>query len=185
MAEKIVDLLLGAAPLAGLGPLIPLTSKVATPGYAPNPTAGTDQGNTPNRTAVLTLRNDAGTVQVITVNRPNPGMAGIGAAGGAENAQEIGADGVAFAFDSKFTYAAFANHNWIVEIAGYLCVYDAAPGPNIDPLAGVVEFTVIDNGGVLQVQIGDGTNIPVAGTRINVFQADPLKQVMLADALNA
>lgn len=177
MAEKIVDLLEGVAtPLTGVGPLIKLQNALAQDPPPPNTVKGTHKGNVPYRQAVLTLRNGAGTVAVYTVKRPNPKMAGVGATGGAENAQSIRCDGVNHQYVSKFDFAAFALHNWIVELNGKVLTYAVAP-------ADLDEFTVADVGGKLQVQVGDGDPLPLG--EIAVIKATPLKATILSDALNA
>jgi len=177
MAEILVDILEDAAsPLTGVGNLIKLQNVLAQDPPPPNTVKGTHKGNTPYRQAILTLRNGAGTVAVYTVGRPNPKMAGVGASGSAENAQSIRCDGVNHQYLTKFDYAAFSLHNWIVELEGKVLKYDATP-------ADLTEFSVADVGGKLQVTIGDGDPLPLG--EISVIKATPLKKTILSDALNA
>jgi hypothetical protein len=176
MAEKIVNLIEGVTtPLTGVGPLIKLQSKLAQDPPPPNTVEGTHKGNTPYRQAVLTVRNAAGTVAIYTVKRPNPRMAGVGADGGAENAQAIQCDGTAYQYLTKFDYAAWALHNWIVELNGVVLTFDATP-------ADLTQYKVNDVGGVLQIEIGDGDPVPEG--EITVINATPLKATILSDALN-
>lgn len=175
MSEKIIDLVLGTAmPLTGVTPLVKFQSRLAQDAIAPSTTKGSDKGDTPYRQAVLRAVNGAGTYAIYTVGRPNPRMAGVGPK--AQYAQSIACDGVSYEFTTKFDYAAFSEHNWIVELNGVPLTYDATP-------ADLTEFNVVDDGGKLQVVIGDGDPLPLG--EIAVFQASSLKQTLLSDALNA
>ena len=94
----------------------------------------------------------AGDLACYTVGLPNPLMAGTGLYG--DYVQAIRCDGEAYEFTTKFDYAAFSAHNWVVMLANDILDYAAAPGANLE------EFNVVNDGGALQVVVGDGTLIP-------------------------
>lgn len=174
MAQKIIDLSVGYGDIAAdLGNLFPLQTNEAKDAVAPGTTKSTFKGNVPYRDAILDIRVSAGDMAVYTLGLPNPRMAGTGTYG--QYAQAIRCDGTAHQYTTKFDHAAFSAHNWVAMLAGSILTYAAAPSD-------LTEFTVADDGGKLQVQVGDGSPVPVGGTELWVFQASGLKKTLMATA---
>jgi hypothetical protein len=174
MATKILDIVTPGATVNGVSGIVRLVTGLAQDAISPSTTKGSDKGDTPYRLATLEIASDgADDLAVYGVGRPNPKMAGIGS--WAQYAQSLHADGTTADFTTKFTYAAFSAHNWIVELNGVPLTYDATP-------ADLTEFSVTDVGGVLQVNIGDGAPLPKG--EVVVINATPLKKTLLAAAPN-
>lgn len=183
MSEKLIDLIAGVTmPLTGATVPFKMQNKQAADAPPPNTTKGTLKGDTPYRQAILDLMSSAGTVQMLTIQRPSEDNAGVGVL--AQYAQGIYVDGTGNAVVTKFDFAAFDDeYNWLVELNGVVCEYNAAPGPNIDPEAGPIQFSVADDGnGKLEVTIGDGTTNPKG--KVGVWDTTQLKRTILSDAAN-
>lgn len=175
MAQKIIDLSEGYGDIASdLGNLFPLQTNEAKDAVDPATNKSTFKGNVPYRDAILDVAVSAGDLAVYTVGLPNPRMGGTGLYG--EYAQAIRCDGEAYKFVTKFDHAAFDEHNWVVMLSGNILSYASSPSDDLS------EFKVTDDGGDLEVEIGDGTEIPVAGTELWVFKASSLRKTLLADS---
>lgn len=180
MSEKIMSI--GTLSAEGVTVPVKLQSRLAQDAIdAPGDTKGSDKGDTPYRLAVLNVSrvsadptSPVGTCAVYTARRPNPRMAGVGTL--APYAQSLICDGTNHQYDTKFTHAAFSLNNWIVELNGVVLTYDATP-------ADLTEFSVIDNGGTLQVQIGDGTPLPDGEITVVSVAGTGIKDTLLSDGL--
>lgn len=180
MSEKIMSI--GTIAAEGVTVPVKLQSRLAQDAIdAPGDTKGTDKGDTPYRQAILNVSrvsadpsSPAGTVAVYTARRPNPRMAGVGAL--AQYAQAILCDGTNHQYDTKFDYAAFDANNWIVELNGVVLTHAAAP-------ADLTEWLAVDNGGTLQVQIGDGDPLPDGEISVISVAGTGIKDTLLADGL--
>lgn len=180
MSEKIMSI--GELTAEGVTTPVKLQSRLAQDAIDPNDTEGTDRGDTPYRLAILNVgrigadpTTPVGTAAVYTARRPNPRMAGVGDL--AQYAQAIECDGTNHQYVTKFDYAAFDANNWIVELNGVVLTYDSSP-------ADLTEFTVADDGGSLEVQIGDGDPLPDGEITVISVAGSGIKSTLLSDGLH-
>jgi hypothetical protein len=177
MAQKIIDLTEDYGSVeaadADLGKLFFLQTNVAKDAVDPGSDKSTFKGNVPYRDAILDVQVSESDLAVYTAGLPNPMMAGTGLYG--QYAQAIRCDGSSYKFTTKFTHAAYTKYNFIALLAGSLLTFDATP-------ADLTEFKVNDDGGKLQIEIGDGDPVPAADLTLAVYQLSSLKKTLMATA---